>query len=78
MEVLDKKSYLKPSTDCCTIGTKEDFADEIIISTSNATSVPGGGDLNAKEGMGLDWFEGEELLSGTDYSLYLNSVWDED
>lgn len=74
---MDRKSYLKPSTDCCVIGTTKDFADEVIISTSNATSVPGGGDLNAKEGMGLDWFEGEEQ-SDTDYSLYLNSVWDEE
>ena len=72
---MNKKHYIKPFTDCCQIATSESLADEVIISTSNASSV-GGGELNAKGGMGGLWDDDDE--NSSDNSIYFQSLWDDE
>ena len=72
---MKKKRYIKPSTDCCQIATSESIADDIIISTSNASSV-GGGELNAKGGSGFSWDDDDD--NPADNPIYFNSLWDDE
>ena len=54
---MKKKPYIIPATTLCHFNATESIADEVIISTSNATVIgggEGGGDLNAKEGFLTD------------------------
>ena len=72
---MNKKPYIKPATTLCHFCTAEDIAEEVIISTSNATSV-GGGELNGKEGYLVD-DELDENEKDLGYSPF-QSLWDEE
>lgn len=72
---MNKKPYIKPATTLCHFNAAEDIAEEVIISTSNATSV-GGGELNGKEGYLVD-DELDENEKDLGYSPF-QSLWDEE
>lgn len=72
---MNKKPYIKPATTLCHFNAAEDITEEVIISTSNATSV-GGGELNGKEGYLVD-DEMDENEKDLGYSPF-QSLWDEE
>ena len=74
---MNKKSYIKPTVVLLRLNTSESIAGEVIINTSDATVIGGGGgELNTKEG---SFFEGE--LNESDETIVLKafpSLWDEE
>ena len=74
-----RKRYIKPHAERFQIGTAEDFADEIIISTSNATPIGGGGEINGKGDMGGLWDdEDDNMINPPGVSPSFQSLWDDD
>jgi hypothetical protein len=74
---MNKKSYIKPTAMLLRLSTSESIAGEVIINTSDATVIGGGGgELNTKEG---SFFEGE--LNESDETIVFKkipSLWDEE
>ena len=73
---MNKKPYIKPTAVLFQFSITDSIAGEVIISTSNATVIGGGGELNAKEGTFVD----DELDESDEEFLYkpIHSLWDEE
>lgn len=74
---MNKKPYIKPSAVLLRLSTSESIAGEVIINTSDATVIGGGGgELNTKEG---SFFEGEQNESDeTIVFKKIPSLWDDE
>lgn len=74
---MNKKSYIKPTAVLLRLSISESIAGEVIINTSDATVIGGGGgELNTKEG---SFFEGE--LNENDETIVFKkipSLWDDE
>lgn len=72
---MNKKPYIKPATTLCHFNVADSIADEVIINTSNANVIGGGGELNAKECTLTDE-EPYETYEEVTYKPF-QSLWDE-
>lgn len=75
---MNKKSYTKPVAQPVHIRTAGNIADEVIINTSNAVPVSGGGDLNAKFTVFYDFDDEEDVSATSAMSNRFKSVWDDE